>query len=153
MMRPGPTRIHPHTYSQFHLHDDSAQSVLTYAVEHLGVEHGALLLPPPHLVLRFLICSYLPVFIYLNVAWVSDAGRSPCMTQLLSSGTPNAVVSRVHMIWPVLLLGRRAMLLHKVSLTSRYHSTQPSSTSGMLLLLSSFRHPHPDSKLLFSVLH
>ena len=28
------------TCSQFHLHDDSAQSVLTYAVEHLGVEHG-----------------------------------------------------------------------------------------------------------------
>ncbi len=29
------------TSSQFHPDDDSAQAVLTYAVDHLGVEHGA----------------------------------------------------------------------------------------------------------------
>lgn len=31
-------------FSQFHPDDDSAQAVLTYAVDHLGVEHGAFFL-------------------------------------------------------------------------------------------------------------
>ncbi|KAL5525107.1 hypothetical protein ACEPAF_8976 [Sanghuangporus sanghuang] len=37
--KPGEIFVHRNIANQFHLHDDSAQSVLTYAVEHLGVEH------------------------------------------------------------------------------------------------------------------
>ena len=36
-----PPPLNPFFHSQFHPNDDSALSVLTYAVEHLGVEHGS----------------------------------------------------------------------------------------------------------------
>jgi len=37
--RPGEIFVHRNIANQFHLDDDSALAVLTYAVEHLGVEH------------------------------------------------------------------------------------------------------------------
>jgi len=39
--KPGDIFVHRNIANQFHLSDDSAQSVLTYAVAHLGVEHVA----------------------------------------------------------------------------------------------------------------
>ncbi|KAG8898818.1 hypothetical protein FRB99_007136 [Tulasnella sp. 403] len=40
--RPGDIFVHRNIANQFHLSDDSALSVLTYAVEHLGVENVAI---------------------------------------------------------------------------------------------------------------
>ncbi|KAH8826999.1 carbonic anhydrase [Flagelloscypha sp. PMI_526] len=37
--RPGDIFVHRNIANQFHPHDDSAASVLTYAVNHVGVEH------------------------------------------------------------------------------------------------------------------
>ncbi|KAJ7581128.1 carbonic anhydrase [Mycena floridula] len=40
--KPGDIFVHRNIANQFHLDDDSAQAVLAYAVEHLGVEHVAI---------------------------------------------------------------------------------------------------------------
>ncbi|KAI0051625.1 carbonic anhydrase [Auriscalpium vulgare] len=37
--KPGDIFVHRNIANQFHLHDDSALSVLTYAVDHVGVDH------------------------------------------------------------------------------------------------------------------
>jgi carbonic anhydrase len=39
--KPGEIFVHRNIANQFHLDDDSALSVLTYAIDFLGVEHGA----------------------------------------------------------------------------------------------------------------
>ena len=39
--KPGDVFVHRNIANQFHIDDDSALSVLAFAIEELGIEHGA----------------------------------------------------------------------------------------------------------------
>ncbi|OJA19441.1 hypothetical protein AZE42_04224 [Rhizopogon vesiculosus] len=61
--KPGDIFVHRNIANQFHLNDDSALSVLTYAIKVVGVEHG-----------EFLTCSTdKPLILYLTAACLQAA--------------------------------------------------------------------------------
>ncbi|KAL0946694.1 hypothetical protein HGRIS_012881 [Hohenbuehelia grisea] len=81
--RPGDIFVHRNIANQFHLDDASAQAVLTYAVDHLGVEHVV--------IVGHSECGGAAACFQASLAPTFDASTGPVVT--VPSSTPDAAIN------------------------------------------------------------